>query len=275
MAQAQTYAMPSVPSMRLSTRSSLAMRGVTYSPLNYRPTRIEAAGWRSRFHYPRPYTPTTDCHLLFPPPLRWELSPYSCIPLPHVEGTFDAQCSKDTPRRDFANMCDRDVQPRVPPRPRMQPIALPALKPEVSAVILHPELRSGVGPPGVVKIDFGSWVLPSNKYWLTAPATFPGLPSLTVLSPCFPWPITVHALGPCVVVQEVFDAIHASLDIHLTDEQLDEWMTPHDFHTRKNRKRKKTHLCGVTRLSLLGGRTRFGGLSESGMGCDIWELHLI
>ncbi|KAJ6479583.1 hypothetical protein C8R45DRAFT_1155585 [Mycena sanguinolenta] len=198
-------------------------------------------------------------------------------------------CSEDTPRRRGFDLNtsdrDRDVRPRVPPCPRPEPIALPALQPEVFAVLLNPDLRLGVGSRGVqTGIDFGSRVPTSNKGWMAAPATFPGLLSMTLVSPCFPWPITVHASGSGVRIGEMIDAITDALSIHLTEEQVGHWMDTQDsvdlqpFHryTRTGSTRKrKAHHCATTRLALLNGRTRFAGLSESGLGYDVWTLHLV
>ncbi|KAJ7659224.1 hypothetical protein DFH06DRAFT_1090018 [Mycena polygramma] len=114
------------------------------------------------------------------------------------------------------------------------------------------------------------------------PATSPGLPSLTVVSPCLPWPITVHGSGSCALVGDVIQGIDRALNIDLTEEEVDEWVAVHGESHRtfqlknifKTRKRRKTYRNDMTRLALLGGRTRFAGLSESPMGCDVWVLHV-
>jgi hypothetical protein len=87
-----------------------------------------------------------------------------------------------------------------------------------------------------------------------------------------------------VVVGDVLRAIHSALCIHVTEEQIDDWIEQHPGRDRivpvrnmfmTNRKRKKAYYTGMTRLALLNGKTRFAGLSESMMGCDIWVLHVV
>ncbi|KAJ6518127.1 hypothetical protein C8R47DRAFT_6962 [Mycena vitilis] len=165
----------------------------------------------------------------------------------------------------------------------MQPVALPALVPGVVAVMLHPELR--VGDAIQRGIEFGSWVekAAGTRPWMEESATSPGLPSLTVVSPCLPWPITVHGSGPCVLVEDIIRGIDRALGIDLTEEEVDEWMALQGESHRTfqmgsifmARKRRKTHRnVMMTRLALLNGRTRFAGLSDSPIGCDVWVMHV-
>ncbi|KAK6992145.1 hypothetical protein R3P38DRAFT_2571389 [Favolaschia claudopus] len=176
----------------------------------------------------------------------------------------------------------------VPPSPCIQPIALPALIPDKTAVILHPDLHfETLSRRRLAAIDFAPrsaaarWKIAESL--LAESATLPELPSMTVFIPCFPWPITVHAsdLGVGgVTIGDLLHAVKSALSIHLTEEQALGWledrsrrdMTP--ILRFKNRKRKREDGGGVARLALLDGRTKFAGLSASTMGMDVWVLHL-
>ncbi|KAJ7152689.1 hypothetical protein C8R43DRAFT_843348, partial [Mycena crocata] len=113
---------------------------------------------------------------------------------------------------------------------------------------------------------------------LAQPATYPGLPSLTVMCPHLPWLITVHASsGGCVVVGDVLYAIRRALRIRITEDQFDEWRDQEEKRFQvigRGLKRRRAYESGMTRLSFLGGRHKFAGLSESNMGCDVWVLNV-
>ncbi|KAG7093288.1 hypothetical protein E1B28_006970 [Marasmius oreades] len=82
-------------------------------------------------------------------------------------------------------------------------------------------------------------------------ATHPALPSMTVVHPWLPWPITVHASGMDsrgVTVADVLLTISRNLRI------------PVDGTRRR------------IRISYLRGRRMFVGLKTSDIGGDIWEL---
>ncbi|KAJ7206916.1 hypothetical protein GGX14DRAFT_366884 [Mycena pura] len=123
------------------------------------------------------------------------------------------------------------------------------------------------------------------------PATFPGLPSLTITSPRLPWAMTAHASASraCVTVGDVVRTIHGALGICVTEGEVEEWMADRArardgpgsfvvdvFKTRRTgEKRKRAYQRGMTRLALLEGRTKFLGLSESAMGCDVCLVEFI
>lgn len=172
------------------------------------------------------------------------------------------------------------VQPRAP---RLQPVALPPQITGITAVTLNPALRSGAG--SAICIDFSSITSQMINAWVAQPATFPGLPSLTLLSNRLSWPITVHASGEFVVVGDVLKAIRQALAIPLPDEQIDELIQraegANDINKNNKRangrclKRKRLLESGMTRLHLLEGRTKFAGLLESAMGCEVWMLTFV
>ncbi|KAJ7135655.1 hypothetical protein C8R44DRAFT_609259 [Mycena epipterygia] len=123
-------------------------------------------------------------------------------------------------------------------------------------------------------------------------ATWPGLPSLTVISPLLPWAITAHASGGwAVTVGDVLCAVHKALEIHVTEEQFNDWLHEKENgsmkhmgerwkHRNRNESPKadepqRTYRSGMTRIDLLEGRHKFAGLSESKMGCDVWVLYFM
>ncbi|KAJ7637347.1 hypothetical protein DFH06DRAFT_1219495 [Mycena polygramma] len=155
----------------------------------------------------------------------------------------------------------------------------------VTCVDLHPALAQ-TGTP--LAIDFAS--LPSaegNAVWghlLSAPATYPGLPSLTILSSRLPWPITAHASGRidrCLTVADVIGAIWEALSLPVNVEQFEREITPQNGVSSPKRRTRGIedqalpYRIGMTRLDFLGGKTRFAGLSVSTMGCDIWILEVV
>ncbi|KAJ6571423.1 hypothetical protein B0H19DRAFT_1129948 [Mycena capillaripes] len=179
-----------------------------------------------------------------------------------------------------------------PPVPRLQSIALPAQITGITAVTLNPVLRFGAQSTvgAEIEVDFAlpEACMEVNPGVLAEPAGFPGLPSLTLLSPLLPWAITVHASGGFVVVGDVLQAIWRELDIRITE---NEWVGQPARERAKQVNEKtrgpaETRNSGVsvrglkqkraiTRLDLLGGRTKFGGLSDSTMGCEVWLLNFV
>lgn len=172
-----------------------------------------------------------------------------------------------------------DAQPH--PRSRPRPIALPPQVHGITVVTLHPALAKSATP---LAIDFASLpTMESDAVWLSTPATHPGLPSLTILSPHIPWAITAHASGRIaryLTVADVMGAIWTSLSLRVDAEQFErEITTQGGIHSLKRRKKGiesggLTYRNGMTRLDLLDGKTRFAGLSESTMGCDTWILEV-
>ncbi|KAJ8081393.1 hypothetical protein PM082_007233 [Marasmius tenuissimus] len=86
---------------------------------------------------------------------------------------------------------------------------------------------------------------------LRSPATFPALPSMTVVHPWLPWPITVQASGldsKGVTVVDVLVSISRELLLPVQEE------------------------TGRTRFEFLRGHRMFLGLKMSGLGGDVWEF---
>ncbi|KAF9257286.1 hypothetical protein L218DRAFT_131109 [Marasmius fiardii PR-910] len=142
--------------------------------------------------------------------------------------------------------------PALPPLKRRQCVPLPSQSDSSSAVVLHPSLvcPSKVGVHWDLMNPQGN--LESDERWhpLKELASHPALPSMTVVHPWLPWPITVHASGinpRGVMVADVLLAISRNL------------MIPTDRE-------------GGTRMSYLRGKRMFVGLQVSGIGGDIWEL---
>ncbi|KAJ7487996.1 hypothetical protein FB451DRAFT_1126407 [Mycena latifolia] len=223
----------------------------------------------------------------FPPGRRWEESPYTFIPLPDLSNT-----SSNAQSPEIEALAAVDSTLAQPPRLTVQPIALPAQITGITAVALNPALRADFGAgaprsahPGV-GVDFATGALNNddeNHCLWAEPATCPGLPALTLTSALLPWMVTAHASGGCVTVGDILQAIHRTLSIRVTDEEFRECMQgPRlDYVTEQDSKipqepvSQKNVSRGMTRLDLLGGRHRFAGLSESGMGYDIWVVGFI
>ncbi|KAJ7274833.1 hypothetical protein C8J57DRAFT_1312855 [Mycena rebaudengoi] len=204
------------------------------------------------------------------PDVQWKRSPYACVPLPDVVDPPPVRHQRPKAPRPA---CLPAAQP---PQTRMKPIALPPQLAGVSAVKLSPLLRCGAARWGSMPVDF-SWTrsptAASQPRQLSEPATCPGLPSLTVISELLPWPITVYASGISlrwVTVADVLGAIYEALSIHVDEQQFVDWAS----HEGKKTQRRLRYRKGMMRLDFLGGQTRFAGLSESEMGCDIWVLNL-
>ncbi|KAJ7214374.1 hypothetical protein GGX14DRAFT_360064, partial [Mycena pura] len=117
------------------------------------------------------------------------------------------------------------------------------------------------------------------------PATYPGLPAVTITSPRLPWATVAHASdGACVVVGDVLRAIHQALSIRITDEKAEGKMRRSARGESDRRETEQKWQCqqececapGVvimTRLAFLEGKTKFFGLSRSPMGYDVWVVN--
>lgn len=250
----------------------------------------------SQTSYSPPIAPHSQ--LPFMPGLRWEKSPYTCISLSDVS---DAEASTgkepDIPRHFGTSMPrpDHDAPPRLP---RVQPIALPPQVPGITTLILNPALRLG---PRATSASMSARTLTGNTHacggvagkaerLFLEVATWPGLPSLTVISPLLPWAITAHASGgSAVAVGDVLCAVHRALEIHVTKEEFYDWLHEKESSSMKHRGERwknwspdenpkveaSRYRSGMTRLDLLEGRHRFAGLSESKMGCEVWVVHFM
>ncbi|KAJ7151985.1 hypothetical protein C8R46DRAFT_913635, partial [Mycena filopes] len=112
---------------------------------------------------------------------------------------------------------------------------------------------------------------------LAEPATFPALPSLTLVSPYLPWVITAHAESGWVVVGDVLRAIQEALQMRIDEEWQEEMVKDGDLRRSSPDVSTGARWRGraITRMDLLQGRTRFGGLVESTMGCDVWTVNFL
>ncbi|KAJ6484511.1 hypothetical protein C8R47DRAFT_980781 [Mycena vitilis] len=113
-------------------------------------------------------------------------------------------------------------------------------------------------------------------------AMFPSLPSLTLFSPRLPWAITVHASGRFVTVGDLLEAIHQSLDMRVTENHAESMgrrigcvRTETTVEMARGLKRKRDYQGVMKRLDLLDGKTKFAGLSESTMGCEVWVVNFV
>ncbi|KAF9257280.1 hypothetical protein L218DRAFT_1080994 [Marasmius fiardii PR-910] len=155
--------------------------------------------------------------------------------------------------RGYNNSSATDSTRTEPPMlGRRQCINLPS-QCDGQSVVLHSSLLCPEGAG--ISWDLGEpeeRIENMNERWCLSKelANHPPLPSMTVVHPQLPWPITVHASGTDsrgVTVADVLLAISRNLMIP-TDE------------------------AGERRLSYLGGRHMFVGLQVSEIGGDVWEL---
>ncbi|KAJ7274819.1 hypothetical protein C8J57DRAFT_1466718 [Mycena rebaudengoi] len=239
--------------------------------------RVQYQEWGHQAHVVRPIRSRLSRAQLYPrappvPGVQWKRSPYACVPLPDVVDPPPAHHQRPEAPRP---VCMPVAQP---PQTRMKPIALPPQLAGVSAVKLSPLLRCGAARWGSMPVDF-SWprsptaASKPDERALSELATYPGFLTLTVISELLPWPITVRASGirlRWVTVADVLGAIHEALSIYVDEQQFIDWVS----YEGNEAQRRLRYRRGMTRLDLLGGQTRFAGLSESEMGCDIWVLNL-
>jgi hypothetical protein len=83
-----------------------------------------------------------------------------------------------------------------------------------------------------------------------------------------------------VTVGDVLQAIRQTLELRITQEDLEKWRgdnfddkIPNGVSWRASRDSRKEGQ--ITRLDMLERRTRFGGLSESEMGCEVWVVNFV
>ncbi|KAJ6564981.1 hypothetical protein DFH09DRAFT_1315231 [Mycena vulgaris] len=214
---------------------------------------------RSRWSaVPRSYAPPA-------PGLHWERSPYTCVPLPDI-GSAPPDLRQYTEFPRLAGFPDAQPHP-------LRPIALPPQIQGVSSVTLNPALTKS---RALVAVDFASTPNPEGNAAWHQPATYPELPSLTIISSRLPWAITAHAgrTRRCVTVADILGAISEALHLPVDKEDFKDWaiMTQSGGHSPKGG--LITPHDGMPRRDLLQGRTMFAGLVPSTMGCDIWVLEV-
>ncbi|KAJ7053663.1 hypothetical protein C8F01DRAFT_1374946 [Mycena amicta] len=174
--------------------------------------------------------------------------------------------------------------PEQPTAPRIHTIPLPPQIPGITSVVLHPELISNKRD-----LDFAVLRVPhlrSNSsipdvpqcQWpelRSAQATFPALPSLTMISPDVPWAITAHASGeviPHLSVVDVLLAISQALQMRIG---IEDWVRYANSNTKHKSRSDKTQYrnSNLRRIDLLDGRTKFVGLAASDSESeDVWIL---
>ncbi|KAJ7637368.1 hypothetical protein DFH06DRAFT_655378 [Mycena polygramma] len=213
-----------------------------------------------------------------PSGFKYERAPYACVPHPSM---FAPNEPDVFPRRAFNTNVNAIKSPTQLRGPRLKPIALPPQISGVTAVTLNPVLRLGARFNGArIDVDFASDTRMEPAVSMEL-AVFPGLPSLTLFSPRLPWAITVHASGRFVTVGDLLQAIHQSLDMRVTEDQAVSmgWRIGYTETTgdilARGVKRKQGYKDEMKRLDLLGGRTKFVGLSESTMGCEAWVVNFV
>ncbi|KAK1217311.1 MAP kinase kinase kinase kinase activity protein [Marasmius sp. AFHP31] len=137
--------------------------------------------------------------------------------------------------------------------PQYRCIPLPSQSPGGAPVTLHSILVS----PEAATLEWDfiwsyqsiEWMLFDDRWTvLREVATNPGLPSMNVVHPLLPWPITIHASGVEVTVVDVLATISGNLMMPAGTQE------------------------GAIRLDLLQGGTTFLGLGSSDIGEDVWEL---
>ncbi|KAF9257287.1 hypothetical protein L218DRAFT_131183 [Marasmius fiardii PR-910] len=142
---------------------------------------------------------------------------------------------------------------------RWQCVPLPSQSDSKIGVNLHPLLLwpESAGVQWDLEKSYGrillERVLKERWHPLRELATNPALPSMTVVHPWLPWPITVHASGMDsrgVTIADVLLSISNNLSIPIDE-------------------------TGRTRLSYLRGKRMFVGLQKSDIGGDVWELVLL
>ncbi|KAF9488796.1 hypothetical protein BDN71DRAFT_1512726 [Pleurotus eryngii] len=168
------------------------------------------------------------------PPVVYDKSPYSCIPLP--------------------SQLDDCHEP----------------------VILHPMLRySHIDRLEFDLLNPGECVvrLTSRGYGLLEPATHPPLPSLSLLIPSFPWPLTVHASStwrgvPVVTVLDVLSELYRALRMAAAEDVVCGGLIA------SGRLDARTEPRVLQRLEYLRGRRKFLGLTSSNVVGDVMIVHV-
>ncbi|KAJ6534172.1 hypothetical protein B0H19DRAFT_964558 [Mycena capillaripes] len=120
------------------------------------------------------------------------------------------------------------------------------------------------------------------------PATYPPLPTLTVLCRHIPWPIAVAPVQPTgfVSVFDVFMSVYTSLRLTVRRAEYDalprgeaRQRVDDAYFTRcrllvDDKERRIEALKGVKRVDFLTGKTLFQGVSGPVKGAHIWELNV-
>ncbi|KAJ7051293.1 hypothetical protein C8F01DRAFT_1174899 [Mycena amicta] len=155
--------------------------------------------------------------------------------------------------------------PVCPPRPSRLPIPLP---PQLDGVD-RAGAASGVDFEALSAEIFHMHNDEERASSWSEPATFPGLPSLTLLAPGLPWVVVAHASRGEVSVGDVFRALHGSLNTPVDVREL-------EAGARERLQRQEGKGRGK-RMAFLEGRTRFAGLRpyESQEGCDTWVVDFV
>jgi hypothetical protein len=129
---------------------------------------------------------------------------------------------------------------------------------------------------------------PLSSVVLAAPATNPPLPTLTIISPYFPWSITITSSSPShspgvpafVTVADVLSTLHHTLRLPVRQAEYDKLPTMEAKHCVNNayqarcRGSEEEARKGVRRVDFLGGRRTFLGLSSSRAGPSVWVLNV-
>ncbi|KAF7419497.1 hypothetical protein PC9H_002088 [Pleurotus ostreatus] len=188
------------------------------------------------------YSPYSSAPPTTSPPVVHDKSPYSCVPLP--------------------SQLDDCHEP----------------------VILHPMLRYShvdrlefdLGNPGECTAR-----LTSRGHGLLEPATYPPLPSLSLLIPSFPWPITVHASSawrgvPVVTVLDILSELDRALRIAAAEDVVRGGLIASGRRQNRQSPRldARTEPRVLQRLEYLRGRKKFIGLTKSNVGGDVMIVHV-
>ncbi|KAG9221497.1 hypothetical protein CCMSSC00406_0009486 [Pleurotus cornucopiae] len=113
------------------------------------------------------------------------------------------------------------------------------------------------------------------------PATNPPLPSLSLLIPSFPWPITVHASStwrgrPAVTALDIFAALDRALRLPASEDVVPGGLMGsgrrQNWQASQLDARNEPRV--FERLEYLRGRRKFVGLSNSTMDSDTMVVHI-
>ncbi|KAJ8081385.1 Mitogen-Activated Protein Kinase Kinase Kinase 8 [Marasmius tenuissimus] len=158
-----------------------------------------------------------------------------------------------SPRFPFRESYESATEMNPPPLSRRRPIPLPTQCDSEAVphrLLLSPR-QAGLHWDLLWSHESVESVSESHRKALSEPATFPGLPSMSIVHPWLPWPITVHASDPDsggVSVADVLVTISKELLLPVGEQR------------------------SRIRLDFLRGRRIFLGLRTSQLGGDVWEL---
>jgi len=109
------------------------------------------------------------------------------------------------------------------------------------------------------------------------------LPSLTVISPLLPWPITIHtsSINPAfVTVADVLGTIHGALQRRVTEAEF-KYLASYPAAQMRNGvqddqgyRARGVYWRDMKRFDFFGSKNKFLGLSKSSMGWDTWILNV-